>query len=150
MKLEQAIQTQGFKTQKQKAVINLMYTAYQVKCRISAVLKSYGLTPEQYNVLRILKGKYPELMCVKDISGRLIERSSNVPRIVDRLVVKKLVRRGSSLQDKRETVITLTQAGINILQIVNPILDESDISMCGLDNTELQQLNELLDKYRKE
>ncbi len=150
MKLEQAIQTQGFKTQKQKAVINLMYTAYQVKCRISAELKSYGLTPEQYNVLRILKGKYPELMCVKDISGRLIERSSNVPRIVDRLVVKKLVRRGSSLQDKRETVITLTQAGINILEIVNPILDESDISMCGLDNTELQQLNELLDKYRKE
>ena len=84
---------------------------------MSKELKGYGLTHEQYNVLRILKGKYPEQMCVRDIACRMIEKSSNVPRIIDRLEVKKLVKRSTSPNDKRETVITLTQAGINILAI---------------------------------
>jgi len=113
-------------------------------------LKAYGLTPEQYNVLRILKGKHPDQMCVRDIAGRMIERSSNVPRIIDRLELKKLVKRGTSTIDKRETVITLTQAGINMLETVNAIVENANIEMCGLDDDELNALNSLLDKFRKE
>ena len=147
MKLEQAIQTQGFKSEKQKAVVNLMYTAYIVKTEISNALKAYGLTPEQYNVLRILKGKYPEQMCVRDIAGRLIERSSNVPRIIDRLEVKKLVKRNTSASDKRETVIILTQAGINMLDSANPAIEKAHNSS-KLSNEEFIQLNALLDRFR--
>ena len=150
MKLEEAIQSSGFKNEKQKAVVNIMYTAYQVKSRISKVLKDYGLTPEQYNVLRILKGKYPEQMCVKDIAQRMIEHSSNVPRIIDRLESKKFVRRTQSGTDRRETVILLAQAGINILDTVNPQLDKWNNQISEMTEEEIKQLNDLLDRYLKE
>lgn len=127
-----------------------MYTAYHVKSRISMVLKDYGLTPEQYNVLRILKGKHPVQMCVKDIAERLIERSSNVPRIVDRLELKKLVKRSQSGIDRRETVITLAQAGINLLEAVNPVLETSHDQISDMSEADIRQLNELLDRYLKE
>ncbi len=126
-----------------------MYTAYLVKSAVSDALKAYGLTPEQYNVLRILKGKYPEQMCVKDIAGRLIERSSNVPRIIDRLELKKLVKRNTSPIDKRETVITLTQAGIHMLDTTNIVVESTNADICGLSEEELGQLNDLLDRFRK-
>ena len=99
-----------------KAGLNILYTAWWLKTMMSKELKEYGLTHEQYNVLRILKGRHPEQICVKEIACRMIEKSSNVPRIIDRLEIKKLVKRTSSNSDKRETVIVLTQAGINILQ----------------------------------
>ncbi|RXK83584.1 MarR family winged helix-turn-helix transcriptional regulator [Filimonas effusa] len=148
MKLETAIQTRGFKNQKVKAVLNIMYTAYQVRCSVSDALKGYGLTPEQYNVLRILKGKHPEQMCVRDIAGRMLERSSNVPRIIDRLEVKKLVKRNTSAEDKRETKITLTLAGINMLDTVNEVMENVNESSCKLNDDELEQLNDLLDRFR--
>lgn len=126
-----------------------MYTAYLVKSAVSDALKAYGLTPEQYNVLRILKGKFPEQMCVKDIAGRLIERSSNVPRIIDRLELKKLVKRSTSPVDKRETVITLTQAGVHMLETTNTVVENTNAGICGLNDEELEQLNDLLDRFRK-
>ena len=150
VKLEHAIQSSGFKSEKQKAVVNIMYVAYEVKSRISQFLKDYGLTPEQYNVLRILKGKYPEQMCVRDISERTIERSSNVPRIVDRLEVKKLVRRSQSAADKRETVIILTQAGINMLQQVNAVMDTFHGKLSDFTEAQSKTLNSLLDSYLKD
>lgn len=150
MTLEQALQTQGFKSKKQKAMLNVMYTAYIVKSHVSNALKNYGLTPEQYNVLRILKGKHPEQMCVRDIAGRMIERSSNVPRIVDRLELKKLVKRSTSALDKRETVITLTQPGLNMLESVKPPLEQIEHGNSSLNDEELQQLNDLLDRFRNE
>ncbi|MEL4474610.1 winged helix DNA-binding protein, partial [Shewanella algae] len=79
----------------------------------------------------ILKGKHPEKMCVKDIGCRMIEKSSNVPRIIDRLALKKLVKRSDSEFDKRETVITLTQSGIAVLEAtsnkVNSLLENEVI-----------------------
>jgi len=150
MTLEQALQTQGFKSQKQKAMLNVMYTAYIDKSHVSSALKDYGLTPEQYNVLRILKGKYPDQMCVRDIAGRMIERSSNVPRIIDRLEIKKLVKRSTSALDKRETVITLTQPGLNMLEAVKGKLENVEHNNCSLSSEELVQLNDLLDRFRDE
>jgi DNA-binding MarR family transcriptional regulator len=150
MNVQEAIKSSGFKNEKQKAAINIMYTAYEVKTRISRVLKDYGLTPEQYNVLRILKGKYPDQMCVKDVAQRMIERSSNVPRIVDRLEVKKLVKRSQSGSDRRETVMVLTQAGINLLETLSPVLEASNDKISTMSETELGQLNSLLDRYLKD
>ena len=108
MKLEEALKTTRFESEKHKAVLNLMYTTYWMKTHFNAVVKESGLTGEQYNILRILRGKYPEQMCVKDIGSRMIEKSSNVPRIIDRLIIKKLVRRTPSAEDKRETLVSLT------------------------------------------
>lgn len=148
MKLEQAIKTAKFSSEKQKAGLNVLYTAWWLKTLISQELKALGLTHEQYNVLRILKGKHPEKMCVKDIGCRMIERSSNVPRIVDRLVAKKYVDRSTSDIDKRETVITLTSNGMNILQNANKKVNELFNGSVLIEEDDARQLNLLLENMR--
>src|SRR4051812_4344059 len=107
VKLEEVLKMTRFSSQKHKAGLNILYTCWWLKTIISKELKSLGLTHEQYNVLRILKGTHPEAMCVRDIGSRMIERNSNVPRIIDRLVAKEYVNRSTSEVDKRETVIRL-------------------------------------------
>lgn len=149
MKLEQAIQSNKFKNEVHKAGLNILYTAWWLKTVMSRELKEFGLTHEQYNVLRILKGKHPELICVKDIACRMIEKNSNVPRIIDRLVIKKLVKRATSETDKRETVISLTQSGIAVLEAstrrINTIFDEVMI----ISEAEALSINKLLEKVRE-
>ncbi len=149
MKLEQAIQSTRFKNEVHKAGLNILYTAWWLKTVMSRELKEFGLTHEQYNVLRILKGKHPELICVKDIACRMIEKSSNVPRIIDRLEIKKLVKRATSEADKRETVISLTQSGIAVLeastQRINAIFDE----VMTISESEASSINTLLEKVRE-
>ena len=150
MKLEQAIKSTKFKNEVHKAGLNILYTAWWLKTVMSKDLKEYGLTHEQYNVLRILKGKHPEQMCVRDIACRMIEKSSNVPRIVDRLELKKLVKRSTSEIDKRETVITLTQSGITILEASTAILNKLMDETIAISDKEATALNKLLEKVREE
>lgn len=150
MKLEDAIKTSGFKSQRHKAVVNLMFTAYQVKSRIAQLLKNYALTPEQYNVLRILKGSHPTPLCVRDIASRLIERNSNVPRIADRLELKKLVKRSVSPADRRETLMQITPAGLNLLAMVNQAMDEQEQQVANLTEEQATSLNQLLEDLLQE
>lgn len=149
MNLEDAIKSNTFKTQKQKAGLNILYTAWWLRTVISQELKNFGLTHEQYNVLRILKGKHPEQMCVRDIATRMIEKNSNVPRIIDRLELKKLVERSTSTIDKRETVITLTQQGIDRLRLATAAVDKAFSGVIDLSEEEAAELNNLLESYRK-
>ena len=148
MKLEQAIKSTKFKSEVQKAGLNILYTAWWLKTIMSKELKEYGLTHEQYNVLRILKGRFPDQMCVRDIACRMIEKSSNVPRIIDRLEVKKLVKRSTSAEDKRETVITITQAGINILDMTTTRIDNMYAKTVSMDENSAKTLNNLLEHLR--
>ena len=148
MKLEEAIQSNKFKNEVHKATLNILYTAWWLKTIMSKELKEFGITHEQYNVLRILKGKHPEQMCVKDIGCRLIEKSSNVPRIIDRLVIKKLVKRADSPFDKRETVISLTQSGITILMATTQKVNELMEASVVIKSQDAAQINELLEKLR--
>ncbi len=149
MKLEQAIQSNKFKSEVHKAGLNILYTAWWLKTVTSRELKEFGLTHEQYNVLRILKGKYPEQMCVRDIACRMIEKNSNVPRIIDRLELKKLVERATSLVDKRETVISLTGNGIKVLESSTAVLNGmTEQTMKCLSSEDAATLNCLLEKVR--
>jgi DNA-binding MarR family transcriptional regulator len=148
VKLEQAIKSENFKSEVHKATLNILYTAWWLKTQGATILKQYGITHEQFNVLRILKGKHPESMCVRDIAGRMIERNSNVPRIVDRLELKKLVERNQSQIDKRETVIHLTPLGIDLLERSRQAMDAYHEAEILLSNEEAQQLNALLEKIR--
>ena len=111
-------------------------------------MKDFDLTHEQYNVLRILKGKYPDQLCVKDIARRMIEKSSNVPRIIDRLEIKKLVKRTVSESDKRETLITITKSGLSILESSTSKLNKVYASIQTITQKEAEQLNDLLEKLR--
>lgn len=138
-----------FSSQKHKAGLNILYTAWWLKTMVSKELKPAGLTHEQYNVLRILKGKHPEAMCVKDIGCRMIERNSNVPRIVDRLVAKKYVGRSTSEIDKRETVITLTNIGLDILQASTKKIDGLFNNSINILEEDALKLNTLLENLRR-
>ncbi len=148
MKLEEAIKSVNFKNETHKAGLNILYTAWWLKTSMSRELKDFGLTHEQYNVLRILKGKSPEEMCVKDIAGRMIEKSSNVPRIIDRLVIKKLVKRSTDLTDKRHTVMSLTQAGLTILDLSTKKINGLFDTLIEVGDTDAAKLNELLELVR--
>lgn len=148
MKLEQAIKSTKFKSEVHKAVLHILYTAWWLKTLSVKELKEFGLTHEQYNVLRILKGKHPEKMCVRDIASRMIEKSSNVPRIIDRLVAKKLVDRASSESDKRETVITITETGIKLLADSTCMIEELYSNQFSIPEEDAIHLNHLLEKVR--
>lgn len=150
MTLEEAIKTSGFQNQRHKAAVNVMFTAYQIKSHISQVLKGYALTPEQYNVLRILKGSQPNPLCVKEIASRLIERNSNVPRIADRLELKKLVKRSASAEDRRETLMQITTAGINLLEVANQAIEVEQNNLVNLNEEQAAILNQLLEAMLQE
>jgi DNA-binding MarR family transcriptional regulator len=149
MKLEQAIQSNKFKSEVHKAVLHILYTAWWLKTLTTKELKEFGLTHEQYNVLRILKGKHPEQMCVRDIASRMIEKNSNVPRIIDRLELKKLVKRTTSQVDKRETVITITLGGITLLEASTLVIDNKALKDFTMTEEEAITLNNLLEKIRE-
>lgn len=150
VKLEDAIKSNVFKDNRHKASLNILYTAWWLKTFLATELKKYGLTHEQFNVLRILKGKHPEKMCVRDIASRMIEKSSNVPRIADRLELKKLVNRSTSRQDKRETSILLTDAGINILAQANLSMGKALDKIMTISENDANKLNMMLETYRGE
>jgi len=149
MKLEDVLKTTRFNDEVHKATLNILYTSYWMRDNMSSTMKDIGITSEQFNILRILKGKHPEAMCVKDIASRMIEKSSNVPRILDRLVAKELVERSTSKEDKRETIILLTETGMKTLQLANEALVDINKKTIGITNEEAEVLNKLLEKLRK-
>ncbi|MBS4043635.1 MAG: MarR family transcriptional regulator [Chitinophagaceae bacterium] len=148
MKLEEALKSTKFKNEVQKAGLNVLYTAWWLKTLSSKELKNFDLTHEQYNVLRILKGKHPEKMCVKDIASRMIEKSSNVPRIIDRLENKKLIKRGQGEIDGRQTVMSLTEHGIKVLENATIALNTIWDNTISISSADANSLNELLEKLR--
>lgn len=148
MKLEDALQTSKFENAQHKALLNILYTGYWYKAQASGLLKQHGLTAEQFNVMRILKGKHPYAMCVKDIGSRMIEKSSNVPRIIDRMILKGYAERSQSAEDRRETLVSLTPKGIAQLAIASEAMTQLTRQIVGLDETRAQQLHELLEAIR--
>lgn len=148
MKLEQALKTSKFTSHRHKVGLNILYTAWWMKTCINTDLKQFGLTHEQYNVLRILKGKHPEQMCVKDIASRMIEKNSNVPRIIDKLFLKLFIQRIQSDIDGRQTMISLTQTGLEILEKTTKHINQLEATINPLTEEEAQQLNNLLEKIR--
>jgi len=148
MKIEQVIKSNRFTDEQHRATVNLLYTAYWLKSNLSEQLKDSDLTLEQHNVLRILKGSHPTQMCVKEIGSRIVEKSSNVPRIVDRLVAKKLVKRTQSKEDKRETLISLTEKGVSTIDKARKLVEQLTRDIVHITEDEAAALNNLLEKMR--
>lgn len=148
VKLEEAIKSSKFKNSVQKAGLNVLYTAWWLKTMSSKGLKNFDLTHEQYNVLRILKGKHPEKMCVKDIASRMIEKSSNVPRIIDRLESKNLIERAQGEIDGRQTVMSLTKPGVTVLENATEALNQIWDNSISISENDANDLNVLLEKLR--
>ena len=148
MSIEQDIQQKSFKDPYQKVVVNLMYTHSWLTAQQARVLKPFGLTQAQYNVLRILRGQYPKPATVNLIIERMIDKMSNASRLVDKLVAKKLVDRHVCPKDRRAVDVCITQKGLDLLTKIDVTLEEWQNILMVLNEQEANQLSDLLDKLR--
>ncbi|MFO7824177.1 MAG: MarR family transcriptional regulator [Cyclobacterium sp.] len=148
MKIEEEIKQKPFKDAYSKAMVNLLYTHSYLVSRQSRLFKPYGLSPEQYNVLRILRGKHPEPTTVSSIQDRMLNKMSNASRLVEKLKQKGMVERKECAEDRRQVDITITSKGLETLSLLESEVKKFNKDSIQLSEEEVNQLNELLDKLR--
>jgi DNA-binding MarR family transcriptional regulator len=148
VKLEQEIKQDKFKSVYQKAGINLVYTVSMMQNRHMKMLKKFGLTIPQFNILRILRGQYPNSTTVNDLIDRMLDKSSNASRIVDKLKLKKLVNRKADDKDRRSVRVSITNSGLELLEKIDALEGEFYFGQDCLSEEEAIQLNEMLDRGR--
>lgn len=149
MKLEEELkQNKPFKSEIQKLVLNISFTSSWLNSILAEKLKPYDITPSQYNVLRILKGKHPESYCNQEITQRMIDKSSNATRIVDKLVTKKLASRTEDKSDRRLVNIKITDKGIKLLADINKTSFTNNTKLKDFNEEKAKLMNEWLDELR--
>ncbi|MDX1462331.1 MAG: MarR family transcriptional regulator [Marinirhabdus sp.] len=149
MKIEEAIKTMHPMGLTTKTVINLMYTSRAVEVAIQTILKSHDLTMQQYNVLRILRGQKGNPANLSTLQERMIDKSSNTTRLVDKLIKKGWVKRQVCAKNRRKVEIFITDSGLEILAVLDPLTEENNKSLVqNFTEEELITLNHLLDKLR--
>lgn len=147
-KIEEAIQQKEFKDQFNKAVVNLIYTHSYLVSSQSELFKSYNLSPEQFNVLRILRGQNGAAISVSSIQDRMLNKMSNASRLVEKLKIKELVKRSECPADRRQVDVLITDTGLELLRKLEEEVIAANIRFINLSESEAIQLNELLDKLR--
>jgi DNA-binding MarR family transcriptional regulator len=148
MKIEDIIKSSPLTLSKQ-ILMNIMFTQTILSEHINELLKAYDLSAEQFNVLRILRGQKgkPANMCV--IQERMIAKTSNTTRLVDKLLAKKLVNREVCSDNRRKMEITITQKGLDLLSDLDPVVEQHENDFASnLNNKEQETLVALLEKYR--
>lgn len=148
MRLEDEISQEQFVNEHHKTLVNLIYTHSFLINRMSDFFKSQGITRQQYNVLRILRGQHPEASNLNLIKERMLDKMSDASRIVERLRIKKLVNRKKSRSDRREVEISISQQGLSLLESMDQEIQKIYTLFDGLSEEELKTLNQLLDKFR--
>ena len=149
MELEKEIrQNVKFQSEYQKLSVNILYSASWLDILISRKLKPYGLTIQQFNVLRILRGQLPEPATINTLIDRMIDKSSNASRLVDRLQQKELVDRCSNTVDKRSVHVKITEKGLELLKVIDNVASSFEEVLHHLPEKEAKELNRLLDKMR--
>ena len=148
MKLEQEIKQTKFKNEYEKLVINIIFTASWLTAKHTRLLKPYGITPQQFNILRILRGQHPQPVTVNLLIDRMLDKSSNASRLVEKLRVKGLVERRTCVHDRRAVDVLITEKGMHLLDELDTVasgwLEEFEV----LAPKEAKRLNFLLDKLR--
>ncbi|MBO0360015.1 MarR family transcriptional regulator [Hymenobacter sp. BT186] len=147
MKIEDEIKQPVFSNVFQKGLINILYTAGWISQRNALQLKEYGITSPQFNVLRILRGQHPKPATVNLLIERMLDKTSNASRIVDKLELKKLVTRTVCPSNRRAVDIRITEAGLTLLSEIDTVFAQEP-QLRNLTEAEASQLNDLLDKIR--
>jgi DNA-binding MarR family transcriptional regulator len=133
----------------QLAVITLFRTADVVHHAVERSLAPYGLSNEQYNVLRILRGAGEGGLPTLEISSRMLSRSPNITRLLDRLIAKKLVRRTRPKEDRRVVIVSITAAGVELLAHLDTVVDKVFDNFPPTTAAEMETLLNLLDRIRE-
>lgn len=151
MKIEDELKSTVPLDNSKKIILNILYTQNVVTDKLNEILKPFDLSGEQYNVLRILRGQKgnPANMCV--IQDRMLAKTSNTTRLVDKLLLKDLVTRNVCPQNRRKIEVLITTKGLDILTHLDPKIKEHENSFSkNLNSEELELLNQLLEKYRNQ
>ncbi len=149
MALEDDIkQDKGFKSERHKALVNILYTEGWLRNRMNEILKPYKLTGQQYNVLRILRGSSPEPLSTSCIRERMLDKMSDASRIVDRLNKKGLLERNTCSSDKRLVDVHITDAGLRLLAEIDGPINEMTNLFGTVTEEEAAMLNGILDRLR--
>lgn len=148
MSLEQDIKQEKFSNEFQKMAINIMFTSGWLYNGNASRLKAHGVTPEQYNVLRILRGSHPKKMMLAEVTTRMINKSSNATRLVEKLRQKTLVTREICENNRRQVDISITAKGLGLLKKIDAEAEAWIATMKNVTQAEAKELNRLLDKLR--
>lgn len=147
MKIEDEIKSK-FKTEYHKLIVNIHLTSSRIMEQMQSELKSHGLTSTQYNVLRILRGQGDKAVSIGLIKERMIERNSDVSRIIDRLVKKQLIQRKENCDDRRQKDVLISKKGLKVLSKIDDMDYQIKDTLGHLSSKEVTTLNDLLDKAR--
>lgn len=145
-RIEDEIRQQNFSDPQQKVVINLIFTANWLQARQQEFFKTFGITGTQYNILRILRGQFPDSISGTEIKSRMLDRNSDVSRLLDRLATKKLITKKTCPNDKRASDVLITPAGMTLLEQISR--DETHNKILSLSDGDATVLSDLLDKAR--
>lgn len=147
MKLDDAVQ-QPSGTPIQKAILNLMYTYHWFMEQTGEVFNQFDLTQQQYNVLRLLRSQYPNTIPVGVVKEMMMDKNPDLTRLCDRLCAKGLAERGTNAQNRRQVLVRITPAGMDLLKQIDPLVREKARGWARLSDEEAQQLSDLLEKLR--
>lgn len=148
MPLEQDIRQEKFASELQKMAVNIMFTSSWLNSGNIARFKPHGITPEQFNVLRILRGSHPQKMRLSDITSRMIDKSSNCTRLVEKLRQKGLVTREICEGNRRQVDIGITDNGLLLLKKIDVQTASWVTRLKNVTKAEAKEINRLLDKLR--
>lgn len=144
-------QTKPFSTLEEEALVSLQRTADQLHWRMSEMLKEHGLSPTQYNALRILRGAGNEGRACSEIAERMINRDPDITRLVDRLERRRLVARSREGRDRRVITTRITPAGLKLLESLDRPIEDFNRKLLGpLGEQQLRTLIQLLDAAREQ
>jgi len=148
MRIEDEIKQSTFRDDYQRAHINLIYTTGWIQSKLNQRFKAYNLTLPQFNVLRILRGQHPRPASVQLLIQRMLDKTSNASRIVDKLEAKKLVTRTVNPRDRRLVDVLITEAGLALLRKMDEANVVDNIGLEHLSPEEARLLSEMLDRIR--
>ena len=148
MSIDKDIQQRSFKSEYQKTIVNLIFTYNWTTERLKILFDKYGLTMQQFNILRILRGSEKPISTLQ-IRERMLDKMSDTSRIVDRLIIKKLAKKITCKTDKRLVDVSITPKGKTVLQKIDLRENEIENIVSSLSDKEAKTLNKLLDKIRK-
>ena len=144
--IEDEIKQPKFRDCYQKVAVNLLFTAGWLQGKQQEFFKAYGITVQQFNILRILRGQQPKRISGVEIKARMLDRNSDISRLLDRLLKKNLIEKHLRPGDKRATDIAITENGLSLLGEIDKELGPRERAMFGLSEEEAAQLSDLLDK----
>lgn len=149
MRLEEEIQQKEFKDEFQKLMLNIVFTGNWLNSQSIQSFKPFGISPQQYNVLRILKGQYPDAITVNKIASRMLDKNSNASRLVDKLVSKELVEREPCVKDRRQMDVAISTKGLKLLEEMKSDVVKMHKRLKGaMNERDAKVVNDILDNLR--